>query len=144
MFRMQQFSEFLANHPILFAALVLVIVAIAVNEFLLIRRGGKRIPPSEAVRLINDRDARIIDLRAAADFKRGHIVESVNVPMARLNDEISALKKHPERPVILVCALGSTAAQAGLRLRQAGLTEVYPVSGGINAWQNAGLPLTTK
>ena len=141
---MQQFSEFLGNHMLLAGALLATLVALIANELVLIRRGGRRLAPSDAVRLINDKDALIVDLRAATDYKRGHIVDSRNIPMAKLDDEIKSLRKHQSKPILLCCALGSSAAQAGVKLRAAGFEEVYPMSGGINAWQNAGLPLTTK
>ncbi len=141
---MQQFSEFLGNHMLLSGALLAVLVALIANELVLILRSGRRLTPAGAVRLINDKEALILDLRAATDFKRGHIVDSRNVPMARLDEEIKSLSKHRSKPILLCCALGSTAAQAGVKLRAAGFEEVYPMSGGINAWQNAGLPLTTK
>ncbi len=91
---MQQFSEFLGNHMLLAGALLAILVALIANELVLIRRGGRRLAPSDAVRLINDKDALIVDLRAATDYKRGHIVDSRNIPMAKLDDEIKSLRKH--------------------------------------------------
>jgi rhodanese-related sulfurtransferase len=29
-------------------------------------------------------------------------------------------------------------------MRAQGFEKVYPMAGGVNAWQNAGLPLTSK
>jgi rhodanese-related sulfurtransferase len=141
---MLQLSEFLTHHALLAAALLFVLIVMVFNELLIIRRGGKRIAPSDAVRLINDQDALIVDLRAPADFKRGHILAALNVPMAKLDEQISSLNKHQNKPLLLCCALGSVAATAGIKLRKAGFTEVHPMAGGINAWQNAGLPLTSK
>ncbi len=141
---MLQISEFLSNHVVLTAALVLVSLAIIVNELLIIRRGGLRIAPADAVRMINDKGAVVVDLRSVADFKRGHILDSINVPMMKLDEKQSELRKHQGKPLLLCCALGSVATQAGIKLRGAGFEEVYPLAGGINAWQNAGLPITTK
>lgn len=141
---MLQLSEFLSNHFLLTSGLVLVVLAIIVNELLIVRRGGQRVSPADAVRMINDQGAVVVDLRSVADFKRGHILDSINIPMMKLNDKLSTLRKHEGKPVLLLCALGSVATQAGIRLRAAGFEQVYPVAGGINAWQNAGLPLTSK
>lgn len=141
---MLQLSEFLSNHYLLTSALVLVSLAIIINELLIVRRGGQRVAPADAVRMINDQGALVVDLRSVADFKRGHILDSVNIPMMKLNDQLATLRKHEGKPLLLCCALGSVATQAGIRLRGAGFEQVYPLAGGINAWQNAGLPLTTK
>lgn len=141
---MLQLTEFLANHMLLATALLLILLALVANELVLIRRSGLRLSPADAVRLINDQGAAVIDLRTVADFKRGHILDARNIPMAKLADSISDLKKLKGKPLVLCCALGSTAAQAGIRLRAEGFENVYPMAGGINAWQNAGLPLTSK
>ncbi len=141
---MLQFSEFLSNHPLLFGALILVGLAIIANEVLIVRRGGQRVAPADAVRLINDQGAKVVDLRSVADFKKGHILDSINVPMMKLDEQMGSLRKFQDKPIVLCCALGSVATQAGGRLRAAGFEQVFPLTGGINGWQNAGLPLTTK
>ena len=141
---MLQISEFLNNHMLLATALLVVLLILVGNELWMIRRAGQRMSPADAVRLINDQSAQIIDLRPAADFKRGHILDAKNIPMNRLNDEMKTLNKMKTSPLLLCCALGSTAAQAGIKLRALGFDKVYPMAGGINAWQNAGLPLTNK
>ncbi|MGJ8669780.1 MAG: rhodanese-like domain-containing protein [Oceanococcus sp.] len=141
---MLQISEFLGNHMLLASAMLLVLLALVANELLLIRRGGSRLSPADAVRLINDQSAAIFDLRPVADFKRGHILDAKNVPMAKLDDELGKLSKLKDKPILLCCALGSTAAQAGIKMRAQGFEKVYPMAGGVNAWQNAGLPLTSK
>lgn len=141
---MLQISEFLANHMLLATALMLVLLALVANELVLIRRGGHRLSPADAVRLINDQGAAIVDLRPVADFKRGHILDAKNIPITKLDDEISKLSKLKDKPILLCCALGSSAAQAGIKLRAQGFDKVYPMAGGVNAWQNAGLPLTNK
>ena len=141
---MLQLSEFLSNHLFLTIAFFTVVLAIIANELLIIRRGGQRIAPTDAVRLINDQNAQVIDLRSVADFKKGHILDSVNVPMIKLDEEMTKLRKHKDKPIVLCCALGSVATQAGIKLRKEGFEQVYPLAGGINGWQNAGLPLTTK
>ena len=141
---MNQLAEFLGNHPVLSGSLLVVLAAIAVNEWLIVRRGGTRVSAADAVRLINDRDAQVIDLRAVADYKRGHILNAINVPLAKLEGEMVKLQKKKDRPLVLCCALGSVSLQAGAKLRAAGFSEVYPLTGGINAWQNAGLPVTAS
>ena len=141
---MDRLFEFLANHPALTGAALLILILIAINEFIAQRRGGQRVGPADAVRLINDQDAVVIDLRSAADFKRGHILGAINVPFARLDAQLPELKKHSDKPVILCCALGSVSGQAGSKLRAAGFQAVHPLAGGLNAWQGASMPVTAK
>lgn len=141
---MPQLLEFFHNHSLLFAAAGVVLVLLIVNEMTATMLGEVRINATDAVRLINDRDAVIIDLRPAADFKRGHLLNAINLPFAKIEERSSEIGKDKARPVLLYCALGSMASQAALKLKKHGFTEVYPLKGGLNAWTGANLPVTAK
>lgn len=141
---MNQLLEFVARHPILFTALAAIIVLFVLNEIVGNLTGGKRLSPLEAVRLINDRDAIVVDLRPVADFKRGHILNALSIPLAKLGERTTELSKSKERPVILYCALGGSAVQAADQLRKAGFAEVYPMQGGLNNWMGSSLPVTAQ
>jgi rhodanese-related sulfurtransferase len=141
---MPQLLEFFHNHTLLFAAAGVVLVLLIVNESTATLLGEVRIGATEAVRLINDRDAVIVDLRPAAEFKRGHLLNAVNLPFAKIEERVSELGKDKARPVLLYCALGSMATQAAAKLKKLGYSEVYPLKGGLNAWTGANLPVTAK
>lgn len=141
---MSQLFEFIGNHPFLFTALGVIVALIIANEIHGGMTAGTRLSPSEAVRLINDRDPLVLDVRPVPDFKRGHLLGAQNVPLAKLDAELGRLAKQPERPVLVYCALGGSSLTAAQKLRQAGIKEVYPLRGGINAWLNASLPVTAR
>lgn len=135
---------FAAAHPLLISALGLSLLAIIANEVHGSVTGGKKLLPTEAVRLINDRDAKVVDVRPVADFKKGHLLGAVNIPHDKLKDRLTELEKDKSRPVILYCALGGTARESALLLKKAGFSEAYPLAGGLNAWVGASLPVTAK
>ena len=141
---MDQLFEFFNNHLPLFAALAAVLALLSVNEIVGAYTGVRKLSPPEAVRLINDRDALVVDLRPATDYKRGHILNAVNIPAAKLGEKITEFSKSRERPIVLVCALGGQAAQGAEELRKAGYTEAYPLRGGLNNWMGASLPVTAQ
>lgn len=141
---MSQLLEFAQNHVLLFVALGVVLALLVANEVLGAVTGAKRISPQEAVRLINDRDALILDLRPLAEYKRGHLLGAVSLPFTKLGEGAPELAKDKQRPVLLYCALGGQAGQAAAALRKQGHAELYPLRGGINAWQAASLPVTTR
>ena len=126
------------------AALATVMLAIIANEVHGNMTGGRKLSAPEAVRLINDRDARVVDVRPVADFKKGHLLGAVNVPHDKLKDRLTELGKDKTHPVILYCALGGTARESALLLKAQGYTEAYPLAGGLNAWMAANLPVTVK
>lgn len=137
-------AEFLADQAGLLALGAGLIVALIVNEWVLARRSGPQLAPYAAVKLINEEKARVIDIRAPADFKRGHILGADNLPPARHADLQQQVEKNPNKPVILVCAMGVAAKSLARKLRAAGAQSVYPLAGGLNAWEGAGMPLTTQ
>lgn len=141
---MSQFLEFFQNHPGLFAALAAVLALLVANEVHGALTGGKRLSAVEAVRLINDRDPVILDVRAPADFKRGHLLNAVNVPLAKLESGLPAAARDKARPLLVYCALGGSSVGAAEQLKKSGWTEVYPLRGGINAWLTQNLPVTTR
>jgi rhodanese-related sulfurtransferase len=141
---MEPYLQFVMNHALLFGALGVLVVAFVANELHGNLTGGKRLNPQEAVRLINDRDPIILDVRPSADYKRGHLLNALNLPVAQLEAQMGQIGKDKTRPVLVYCALGANSMLAVDKLRKNGYTEVYPLSGGINNWQGSNLPITTK
>lgn len=141
---MEPYLQFVLNHPLLFSALGVLIAAFVANEVHGNLTGGKRLNPQEAVRLINDRDPIILDVRPTADFKRGHLLNALNLPVTQIETQMGQVGKDKARPVLVYCALGANSMLAVDKLRKNGYTEVYPLSGGINNWQGSNLPITAK
>lgn len=141
---MSEYLQFASAHPLLMAVLAASFLAIVANEVHGNLTGGKKLSPPEAVRLINDRDARVIDVRPVADFKKGHLMGAINIPSAKLKERLGEIEKDKSRPVILYCALGGSASESADLLRKQGFAEAFPLRGGLNAWLAASLPVTAK
>jgi rhodanese-related sulfurtransferase len=141
---MAQALEFFHHHVALFAAFGAVLVLLIANELHGQFTGPARIAPLDAVRLINDRNALIVDVRPHADFKKGHLMNAVNLPLARLDEHVTELGKDKARPIIVYCALGGSAAEAARKIAKHGYTEVYPIRGGMDNWIASSLPITAK
>lgn len=141
---MEQYLQFVTSHLVLFVALGAVVLALIANEVHGNLTGGKRLGAMDAVRLINDRDPLIVDVRAVPDFKRGHLLNAINLPLVKLEEQLGQLGKDKARPVLVYCALGATSVTAVEKLRKNGFSEVYPLSGGINGWIASSLPVTAK
>jgi len=131
--------DFVRNNLLLF---VTAFVSGAMLLWPLVRRsaGGPTVNPAQATHLINREDAVIIDTREPAQFAAGHVLGAKNVPLARLDAPTPELLKRKERPVI-VYGDGDHAAKAAAALKKAGFTRVSNLSGGLKAWQDAGLPV---
>lgn len=141
---MDQYLQFATAHPLLMALLATSLVALIANEVHGNLTGGRKLSAPEAVRLINDRDARILDVRPAADFKKAHLLGALNIPSDKLKARLGELDKDRSRPVVVYCALGGSASEAAKLLRAEGFAEALPLKGGLNAWLAANLPVTAR
>jgi rhodanese-related sulfurtransferase len=84
----------------------------------------------------------MIDVRSAEDFTAGHIDGTVNIAInAFLADQ--TLLPAKDAPVVVLCQGGHRGALALMALRMLGWTDVRNLSGGINGWVAAELPLVT-
>jgi rhodanese-related sulfurtransferase len=90
---------------------------------------------------VNQHEGIVVDLRDAADYRQGHIVDSLNLPLAKLPERIAELERYRDKPVVLVCKLGQTASGAAKTLKEKGFTRVFKLGGGISEWQGSQLPL---
>ncbi len=104
------------------------------------RKGGDSLSIHGATRIINSGSAVVVDLREAKEFKEGHIVDSLNIPHNKLNDQLSQLEKHKDKTLVLVDKLGQHAGHAGRILKAKGFN-VSRLQGGISEWQSQNLPL---
>ncbi|HEU4621143.1 MAG TPA: rhodanese-like domain-containing protein [Burkholderiaceae bacterium] len=105
------------------------------------RLSGPALSHLDATRLINDKNAVLVDVRKPDEFASGHIVGSKNVPLDELGSRVNDIHKNKAHPIIVVCATGRRASAACAQLKAAGYGDVAVLDGGIAAWQAAGLPL---
>jgi rhodanese-related sulfurtransferase len=81
----------------------------------------------------------LIDVRTPQERKQMRIAGSQLVPVG---DVIRGKASFPpEKPIILVCAVGGRSYIAGKALASYGYSRIYNMEGGIEAWHRAGLPL---
>lgn len=65
----------------------------------------------------------IIDVRTVAEYKNGHLKQSINIPLQDISTKIGAIKKH-NKPVITCCASGMRSKRA-LSVLKANDIEAY-------------------
>ena len=140
---MEQVLEFAGNHTLLVSAFLIVLSALIWN--LVADPGGKNaVDPLTATAMINHEDAVVVDVRSMAEFKGGHIVNAINIPMNGFGNSIKQLEKHRNKPIVAVCRSGSRSGAACGMLRKQGFENVKNLRGGMMAWENANLPVKRK
>jgi rhodanese-related sulfurtransferase len=100
---------------------------------------GPALSQHEATRMINDRDATIVDVRDAKLFAAGHLPNARSIASAELSKRLTDLPA--KRPVIVVCEDGRAASSAAKAIRQSGREDVHVLDGGMAAWRASGLPV---
>lgn len=125
--------------------LALVALALASGGLLLwpslrARAGGPKLSTLAATQLMNARELQIVDVRTASEFGSGSLRGARHLPLTDVRLRAGDLR--PDRPVLVVCEMGRRASMAAVKLRSAGISEVYILDGGLNAWRAAGLPLS--
>lgn len=133
--------QFITHHPLLVGAFIVIVLALIGLEGSRRFRGFKELTPAGLTQLINRDSALVIDVSALADFEKAHVPGSRHVAPSQFDPENKDLKKARELPVATVCRNGAESAKAARRLVKAGFTRVYTLSGGIDAWRRADLPM---
>ncbi len=141
---MEKLPEFLVNHWVLTLAFVFILSMLMGDGLIRRLRGYKNVEPLEATRMINHDNAIVVDVREDKEFKEGHIINAIHVPLKSLQPRISDLEKHKGKPILVYCRSGNRSGTACAKLHKLGFENVFNVGGGIMAWQNASLPLTRK
>jgi len=103
--------------------------------------GVPQVGPTEAVQLINRRDAVVLDVRDKADFAAGHIPNARNIPLPELDARLHEIEKFKTRPVVINCQSGARSAGVCGTLKKNGFGEVFSLRGGIGGWVEASLPV---
>lgn len=123
---------------------ILIAIAVASGGMLLwpaiIGRAAKGagLEPLAATRLINDRNPVVVDMRSSDEFAGGHLINARNIPGDQLAQRSTELPQ--KRPVLIYCQSGVRSLRAVQTLKQAGREEVFSLTGGLQAWVQAGLP----
>ena len=103
--------------------------------------GTDGVSAAQAVLKVNREKGVMIDVCDPAEHQAGHAVGSKNIPLGQLDKRLSDLPKDKNTPVLVMCASGMRAKRAAAQLRKEGYVNATPVSGGMRAWREAGLPV---
>jgi len=134
---MALFLEFLTQQWILAAALLAVVAMLLMHET---RKSGPSLSPQKAINIVNAEQGVFLDLRDAADYKQGHIVDALHIPSAKLANRMPELEKFRNKPIVLVCKMGQQSGAAGKQLKANNFDKVYKMAGGMTEWSNLQLP----
>ncbi len=100
--------------------------------------GVKSISASDYM-AFRDQSHTLLDVRQRGEWVSGHAKGAMHVPLSEVAAHMNNITK--DIPVVVICASGNRSAMAATKLAKAGFDTVYNFSGGMGAWQSAGLPV---
>ena len=88
--------------------------------------------------------ALLLDVRETSEYDEVHAPNVTLIPLGQLPSRLNEIARYKNQPIAVMCRSGRRSAKAVELLEQAGFTSVSNVSGGIVAWENAGLTVVRK
>ncbi len=136
-----EYTDFVIKYWYLFGGFIIVLAMLAAGPITQLLHGIKNISVWEAVKLINHDSAVVVDVSEPQEFKTGHILNAINIPLGGLTGRVKELEKHKSKPVVFTCRTGNRSSRGALVLRKQGFEKVYALAGGLAAWEKDNLPL---
>ena len=84
-------------------------------------------------------EVQVIDTREPHEYADGHVPGAINIPHMATLPRVGELAT--DRPLVFICKSGQRSALAAEFAAAAGLTDLYNVEGGTDAWRVAGYDL---
>jgi rhodanese-related sulfurtransferase len=97
------------------------------------------IDPTAVHKALSQGKATLVDVRSEAEYADEHAVGSCNIPLTKLHAELESLTTM-QQPLYFICRSGNRSATASKFARENGIPAMN-VSGGMIAWNEAGLPI---
>ncbi|MBI5649907.1 MAG: hypothetical protein HZC40_05580 [Chloroflexi bacterium] len=104
--------------------------------------GWNGVAPAAASDQMKATKVTIIDVREASEITaNGKIEGSINIPVRTLIKSLDKLPADKAAPILVTCQSGHRGMFSMMALQMLGYTNVKNISGGINAWKTANLPV---
>ncbi len=87
-------------------------------------------------------DTQILDVRSEKEWSSGHIHDARHIPLGELKKRMEELARHSD--LIAVCGSGYRSSIAASLLQANGFTRTSSMDGGMTAWNQRKLPVTTS
>ncbi len=97
------------------------------------------VSPEAALPAIEAAYSQFIDVRTAEEYAQGNAYRARNIPLDNMVDNLDKLNK--DDPVYIICRTDNRSRQAAEILVDAGFRQAIVITGGTQAWEEAGLPM---
>jgi len=141
---MANFMQFVEANLIISMIWVALLVTLVATELNKLLAGYKSLSPQELTRMMNRDEATVIDVSAVTEYQAGHIINARHVLPSKVDPNSKDLAGLKDKAVAIYCKTGQTSPQVAKKLKAAGFSRVYVLSGGLSAWIGENLPIEKK
>lgn len=86
----------------------------------------------------------VLDVRSAQEYDNGHLVNAINISHNTVSEKLNQLSQYQNSTVVVYCRSGRRAGIAENILINNGFTNVRHLTGDMNGWLEAKLPIVTN
>jgi len=101
----------------------------------------REVSSKEAAELINSEQPIILDVRTPQEYQRGHLRDSVLIPVQQLQKRYRELGADHNREILIYCATGNRSTVASKILIDSGFKHIVNMRGGIFDWHRKNYPV---
>jgi rhodanese-related sulfurtransferase len=123
----------------------LITLALGLFSTVLFASETPEIPQQDLLNALKAPDHNIIvlDVRTAEEYNNGHIANAINFSHNTIAEKLDLLSQYKDKKVVLYCRSGYRAGIAGSVLSKNGFTNLHHLTGDMNGWLEAELPVVT-
>jgi rhodanese-related sulfurtransferase len=110
--------------------------------------GGKgesfvSVSPSEAVKLLEDPNTFLLDVRTREEYAAEHLSKATLIPLQELEQRLAELPQNKDQALLLYCRSGNRTISAASILANHGYKNIFNLKGGIKEWVQHAFPVET-
>jgi rhodanese-related sulfurtransferase len=83
--------------------------------------------------------AKIIDVRSKYEYEVAHVKGAKHIPPSRIRADQTGLRRTDD--ILVICSTGHRSDHQAKKLAKLGFERVASINGGLNGWQQVGLPV---
>jgi rhodanese-related sulfurtransferase len=103
---------------------------------------GQTLSPADFQQRLQADNGVLLDVRTPEEFTTGHLSNALNIDYKNSGFESQLKELDKTKPYFVYCKAGVRSEKAVDLMKGLGFTQVYHMDGGIDAWQQKGLPVS--
>lgn len=134
------FYNFILKNLYIFLIIFILLLTLLLIEIYDIIESKNFINVSNALFLINENKAIILDLRSNSDYNKNHIINSINIPLEQLLNNINLLNKYKLKTIIIVYDDYKKVKKEFTNINKLNLYQIKYFKLGLKEWVDNDMP----